>query len=1017
MAGRKPRAAIKEQTQTKHHELSHLTEAQRAAATHGEGPALVVAGAGTGKTRVLVERIAWLTKHRGVPPQNILALTFTDKAASELETRVDLALPISAFRPWVGTFHSFGEYVLREEALAIGLDPRFRILSAPEAWLLLKRNLFSLPLTQYRPLGNPTKFIQALVEFFGQAKDQGVTPEVLEQYAGGKHAAGGKGQGAVGRSDDAQQWRELAAAYRAYVALQRQKGVLDFGDLLLETIRVFRERPAILEKVRRRFTEILVDEFQDTNATQLQLLELLAGPTPLRPGLPADRKGSAGQAGNLLVASDDDQAIFAFRGSNIANVLQFRERFPDASLMVLTDNFRSPQELLDAAYRLIQRNNPYRLEATAGISKRLMSQAKGTGSRELRVGTAAPNTQHPTPNTPTVEHRHFGTEEEEFAWVAEDILRLVDRQVAYREIAVLARTNAQVGDFASSLLRRDIPHTVSEARGLLARPEIKDALAYVRLLGTPRDGSALFRLVTHPALAVTASDRARLLSELRQKPDAALPFLTRPETRASLAAESREGIDRLATLLEHHFTTFRTLRPSTVYLEFLEQSGILKHAIRESERHPETVPNLQAFLAYIRSLEQGISAGDFLEFLELLEAATDSGLGPPAADLSQETDAVHLLTVHAAKGLEFPFVFVIGATADRYPARGRRRLLELPPGLVPMGTTLEDLDERETHVLEERRLFYVAFTRAQRRLTITSSAAAAGSKTRRKPSPFIAETGIPSVAVTRERASPSEQLSLPIADAPPPEPMRNNGLTLSASKIAEYETCPLKYEFHYVLRVPTLPQHTLAFGNTVHAVLHRVGAAVASGQPPTLSEVLGWFDQHWISEGYESPEHEAARKEAGTAALRAYLTAHQELLRMPPLAVEVPFSFTLSTTRVTGRIDRIDPVPDAGSSAVMITDFKTGAGKGKDARTDTQLSIYAIAARKALNLEPARLRFAYVETGVEEETTRTPEEDAATATHIEETAARIRSGDFRPTPGYHCRFCDFRKICDYAASP
>ncbi|MDP3685313.1 MAG: ATP-dependent DNA helicase [bacterium] len=988
MASRKPREVTRDRTRVALHELSHLTEAQRAAVTHGDGPALVVAGAGTGKTRVLVERIAWLTKHRGVPPQNILALTFTDKAASELETRTDLALPISAFRPWVGTFHAFGEYVLREEALAIGLDPRFRILSAPEAWLLLKRNIFSLPLSQYRPLGNPTKFIQALVEFFGQAKDQGVTPEVLEQYAQTvnptplklRGAGSEQGIGDRGRQDAAA-WKELAGAYRAYVALQRQKGVLDFGDLLLETIRVFRERPVILEKVRRRFTEILVDEFQDTNATQLQLLELLAG----RPG-------------NLLVASDDDQAIFAFRGSNVGNVLQFRERYPDASLMVLTDNFRSPQDLLDAAYRMIQRNNPYRLEVTAGINKKLLARQQGIGNKEQAV-----------------EHRHFGTEEEEFAWVAEDILRLVDLGTAYREIAVLARTNAQVSDFASSLLRRDIPHTVSEARGLLARPEVKDALAYLRLLGTPHDAGALFRLITQPALTIAAADRARLLSALRLKPDAALPFLTRPELRVPLAAESQEGIDRLAALLEHHLTAFRLLRPSTVYLEFLERSGILRQAVRESERHPEVLPNLQAFLAYIRSLEQGISEGDFLEFLELLEAAADSGLGPRAADLSSETDAVHLLTVHAAKGLEFPVVFVIGATADRYPARGRRRLLELPPELVPTGAALEDLDEREAHVLEERRLFYVALTRAQQHLTITSSAAAAGSKTRRKPSPFIAETEIPSVAVRGKRASPSEQLSLPLASAPPPEPLRDNGLTLSASKISEYELCPLKYEFHYVLRVPTLPQHTLAFGNTIHAVLHRVGTTVASGEAPTLPEVLVWFDQHWISEGYESSAHEAARKEAGTAALRAYLTAHQELLRVPPLAVEVPFSFTLPTTRVTGRIDRIDRTQDPAK--VVITDFKTGEGKGKDARTDTQLSIYAIAARKALNLEPARLRFAYVETGVEAETTRTPEEDAATVTHIEDTAARIRSGDFHPTPGYHCRFCDFRKICDYAASP
>lgn len=953
--------------------IEHLTEAQRAVVTHGDGPALVVAGAGTGKTRVLVERIAWLTKHRGVPAQNILALTFTEKAAAELESRVDLALPISAFRPWVGTFHGFGEYILREEAFAAGLDPRFRILSGPEAWLLLKRNLFALPLSRYRPLGNPTKFVQALVEFFSHAKDQGITPEMLETYAKATEQSD---------AERAAHWKELGEVYRAYVGLQRQQGVFDFGDLLLETIRIFRERPDVLKKIRARFTHILVDEFQDTNATQLLLLELLTGDT-----------------GNLLVASDDDQAIFAFRGSNVGNVLQFRQRFPNTSLLVLTDNFRSPQIILDAAYRLIQQNNPYRLEATEGITKRL-----------LAAGSA--NATPAVSNAPAIEHRHFVTEEEEFAWIAEEILRLVDQGHAYRDIAVLARTNAQAGDFASSLLRRDIPHTVSESRGLLARPEVKDALAYFRLLGDPRDVRALFRLLSHPAFGIPSQDRAHILGELRHGPEAVLSFLRRSELQEHLATPGREGCMRIADILEYHLNNFRTLRPSAVYLEFLERSGMLKHAIQESDRHPEVLPNLQAFLAYVRMLEQGVTAADPLEFLELIDAAADSGQGPPAADLPPETDAVRLLTVHAAKGLEFPMVFVIGATADRYPARGRKRPLELPPELAPVSATLSELNDREAHVLEERRIFYVAITRARQRLVVTSSAAAAGLRARRKPSPFIAEAEIPSTPIAGKTTSPSEQLTLPLTSvSAPASPPSDRALTLSASRIGEYETCPLKYEFRYVLQVPTPAQHALSFGISMHAVLHRLGTATLSGQRPSADDALLWFDQEWIPEGYISPEHAAARKEAGRVALRSYVSAHPELLSAPPLAVEVPFSLQLATTRITGRIDRIDR---ADTNAVVITDFKTGEGKGKDAETDTQLSIYSLATRKALGLEPAKLRFSYVETGGEEASTRTPEQDQETIQHIEDIAAKIRRGEFGATPGYWCRFCDFRKICDYA---
>lgn len=955
--------------------LAHLTAAQRAAVTHDSGPLLVLAGAGTGKTRVLVERIAWLVRERHVPPHRILALTFTEKAAHELVERVDLALPISAFQPWVGTFHGFGEFVLREEALAIGLDPQFRILSPLEAWLLLKRHLFSLPLDLFRPLGNPTGFLQALLDFFAQAKDQGVTPERLKEYACGLKSP---------------EWQELAAVYSAYVQIQRNERLMDFGDLTLETVRLLRDRPNVRAAYRARFPEILVDEFQDTNRMQLELLELLSGPIPLR-------SGSAGQAGNLVVASDDDQAIFSFRGSNLANVLDFRARFKSSELIVLTDNFRSPQTLIDHAHRLIEQNNPYRLEATAGISKHLVSR-KETDDRKPEA---------------VVKHRHFSTEEEEFTWVASEILRLVDAGAAYRDSAVLTRTNAQAADFASFLTHRDIPHLITEARGLLARPEAKDILAYLRLLTDPRDGRSLFRLLTHPAFKVTPADRALVLAELKVSPTA-LALLESAKLQEYLTESSREGVKRLAQLLSHHLTAYRTTSPSDLILQFLERSGILKQAIAESASHPEVLPNLQALLSTVRSFERGAGNPDLLSLLDILSAATEGSEGPRSAELPADTDAVRVLTVHAAKGLEFPFVFVIGATADRYPSRNRRRTLELPLELVPSGGGLEKLDAREAHVLEERRLLYVALTRAERCLTLTSSTAAAHSQTRRKPSPFIHEAGISSVSVATDKRTPEEQLVLPMAASAAPRPPAEGLLRLSASKITDYDTCPLKYRFRYVLNVPTPPHYALSFGITIHRVLYDLARAVEAGQHPTIEDALGFYDTRWVSEGYESIEHERARQHSGRKALRQYLEIHPALRTEKPLAVEVPFSFFIGSTRVTGRIDRLDQA-DGSKNAVVVTDFKTGEGKSKSADTDVQLSIYAFATRAALGYEPARLQLSYVETGKDDVTSRTTEQDAETARHVEEVATRVRAEDFRATPGFHCRFCDFRTICDYAA--
>lgn len=1001
--------------------LAHLTEAQRASVTQGDGPALVLAGAGTGKTRVLVERVRWLVQERGIPPHHILVLTYTEKAASELEERIDLALPISAFRPFVGTFHSFAEHVLREQALALGLDPQFRILSPPEAWLLLKRNLFQFPLTRFRPLGNPTKFLQALVEFFSTAKDQSVTPDMLAAYAEGTE------NGTI-TADEAAELTELAAVYRAYVELQRKEGVMDFGDLMLETERLLREQPAALARVRSQYPHVLVDEFQDVNATQFRLLELLAG-----------------LGGNLLAAADDDQAIFAFRGSNVGNVLAFRERFPRSALHVLTENFRSPQVILDHAYRLIQCNNPHRLEVREGISKRLMSRQPGVGKKRS--------------DTRVAEHRHFETEEEEMAWVAEEILRFVDSGRAYRDIAVLTRTNAQAADFVASLTRRDIPHLVTEARGLLARPEARDALAYFRLLGDPTDARALFRLLSHQALGVSPVDRATLLADLKRNQRPVLTVLSDTLLTGRLTTESQQGLTRLRELLERHLREYRTLRPSNVYLGFLAESGVLRHAIRESDQHPEVLPNLQAFLAYLRNIEAGTRATDILEFLDLLTAAAESGEGPRAATLPPDTDAVRVLTVHATKGLEFPLVFILGATADRYPTKHRRAKLELPTELVPLATyavadgapltdkmkgdthrssptsrkasgdtqslspappvraePLAEMGDREAHILEERRLFYVALTRSQELLFVTSAASAAGARVRRRPSAFIAESGIPSRVMPAAAASPAEQLTLPFASVPTPAPPGARSttlLTLSASKLSDYLTCPLKYKFRYVLNVPTPPHHALAFGNTIHAVLQDVATAVTSGRQLTVDDALRWYDQRWIGEGYESLDHEQARRESGRATLRSYLAAHPELLSQAPAAAEVPFAFESGALRITGRIDRLDAVAD-DRTRVVVTDFKTGEGKTKDAETDLQLSIYALAVRRALGLEPVKLRFSFVETGRDQETTRTPEQDQAALKRIEEHAERIRSGDFGATPGFHCRFCDFRQICDFA---
>ncbi|MEK7115876.1 MAG: UvrD-helicase domain-containing protein, partial [Patescibacteria group bacterium] len=400
--------------------LDNLNDAQRIAVTHTDGPLLIVAGAGTGKTTVLTRRYAYLLESQGLTTDNLLALTFTDKASGEMEDRVLQLLPNGAYDFWISTFHGFCQRVLERYAFEIGLPNRFRLLNDTDAWLLLARRLNELPLDRYRPLGNPTKFLAGLLTHFSRAKDEGITPERYLEFTENLVLDGDQEFVTGERA----RLKEIADCYFAYRRILREEGALDFGDLIVETLRVFREVPRARKELHAQFADVLVDEFQDTNWAQYELMKLIAG----------DRK-------NLTVVGDDDQAIYKFRGASLANILQFREDFPEAKTVALTENYRSHQEILDAAYLCIQKNDPNRLEirlATTGLSKRLTSQS-GTGG----VVTALWST----------------TLEEEAEHVAARIreMKEADATLAWNEWAILSRSNDGCEPFLRALERHGIP--------------------------------------------------------------------------------------------------------------------------------------------------------------------------------------------------------------------------------------------------------------------------------------------------------------------------------------------------------------------------------------------------------------------------------------------------------------------------------------------------------------------------------------------------------------------------------
>jgi len=959
-------------------DLSDLNKEQRTAVTHEKGPLLLIAGAGTGKTTVIANKILWLIRERGIRPDNILALTFTEKTAAEMEERVDKLLPMGLNQVRIATFHGFCERLLRDYAIEIGLDPSFKILTVPEQWLLVRRHLFELPLNYFRPLGNPTKFLQAIVRAIGAAKDQDLMPERFIAYAGvleeqGKDEEDEKKK--AGLLEEAVRWREFGEVYRAYQQIILNESAMDFGDIILNAVRLLKDRPSVATRIRENLSEVLVDEFQDTNGAQNLLLRLLV----------PDKNGQ------ITVVGDDDQSIYAWRGSNISNILTFQEWYPSAKKIVLTKNYRSPQKLLDAAYEMIQYNNPMRLEKTANVDKRLTSEAK----RNDEI---------------SVSHHNFATIDEECAFIADQITYGVEKQGrSYGDFAILLRTNSQSDIIIPALIQKDIMYHVSEARGLLLRPEVRDVIAYLRIVLNPLDDTSIFRLVSHEIFNLAPYERQRLFNECRHENVSMLDKLRILSTQPEYSEQTKDGAKKFIELVDFHVGSVVSIQPSRVVIEFVQKSGYLEWAIKNTDKNPEILPNLSELVKFIRDYERSDPEASLISFLDYLDLVVTSGESPAQASLGQDYDAVRIQTVHSAKGLEFPVVFIFGATADKYPVRDRSNTLEIPDYF----SDVKGIDERDAHILEERRLFYVAMTRAKERLFITSAELSATGKSKKKLSRFIKEANIETIK--DKGVTFLQQLRLPISletkitkkSVPLVLPK-----SISVSQVESYETCPLKYKFQYIYRIPVPQNHTLTFGIIMHTVLREIARRVVGDVKTEIEDGIRLYNKYWSSEGFEGKTHEENQKAKGEIILRTYLEKNPYLLETKPLFVEEAFRLRLGEITVNGRIDRVDRI----DNLVTVTDFKTGTPKDqKFADNDLQLSIYAIALEEVFGTKAERLVLSYLDGPIDRKTTRTDKKLNESKERVVETMENILDQDFTAKPNpMVCHFCQFKNICDFS---
>lgn len=970
--------------------LEGLNPEQRRAVEWGEGPLLIIAGAGTGKTNVVTRRIAYLIATKRAKPQEILALTFTDKAAGEMEERVDVLVPYGYTEVWISTFHAFGDRVLRDNALLLGLPPDFRVLNRAEQVLFLREHLFELPLRRYRPLADPTRHLQALVQLFSRAKDEDVSPVDYRRYA---ESLANRAKDPEEQAEAERQW-ELAEAYAAYQELMLRHGLLDFGDLITRTLELFRQHPQVLRRYQERFRYVLVDEFQDTNYAQFELVKLLVS-----------------SHRNVTAVGDDDQAIYKWRGAALSNLLNFTQTYPQAAQVVLVRNYRSSQAILDAAYRLIRHNDPDRLEVRERVDKRLVACQ---------------------PHGPEPQHLHFDSVTTEADAVASTIAERVEQGAwRYRDVAILVRSNADAEPFLRALNLRGIPFQFTGTRGLYDREEIRLVLSFLRALANPRDSLSLYFLATSPLYLVDATDASRCLAAAQAR-HRSLDFVVRKllgpgeeadelwSLRGEVSAESLASLGKLVDDLDA-MRQLATEQPTgrVLYVYLVERTGYVQRLATSGDPADEArVRNLARFFDLVARVSGLLRYDRVPEFARYMDDLIAAGDDPPVEELDPEADAVQVMTVHKAKGLEFPVVFIVSCVNQKFPVSDRSDPIELPDPLIR-----DVLPTGDHHLQEERRLFYVAMTRARRELYFTSARDYGGARPR-KVSRFVLEAlDRPALSSGAFRASALEQIrrhaptpSSPILEGIlPPDAV----VSVSFRQLDDYQTCPLKYKYTHVLRVPVTRDHRVAYGAAIHEALREYHRRRARRQPMTLEELLQHFQQVWTNEGFISLEHEELRLEEGRQVLRRFYE-FQEASGLVPTMVEAPFSFLRGNTRVRGRWDRVD----VRDGQVCIVDFKTSEVRDVDraddrAKDSLQLRLYALGYREVYGRLPDRLELHFLSPeGVVVGSVRPQEEWVAGVEEvIDRVSEGIRRQDFAATPDWYraCRYCAFASICPYTA--
>ncbi|MEA3293267.1 MAG: ATP-dependent DNA helicase [Patescibacteria group bacterium] len=1008
--------------------IQPLNSAQKRAVGFGKGPLSIIAGAGTGKTTVITRRILNLVEKKQVKIEEILVLTFTEKAAQEIEERIDNILQISSFNAWISTFHSFCDRILKERGLDIGISTDYKLLDEIQAWLLVRQNLDKFNLKYYQPLGNPTKFIRILINHFSRCKDEGVSPDDYLKYgddlmlnmdgiAIGSKAIKGKDKKELAEEQqEADRIKEVANAYFVYQKLLIDNNYLDFGDLINYCLKLFKERPKILNRYREQFKYILVDEFQDTNWTQYELIKLLSAPK-----------------NNLTVSADDDQSLYSWRGSSFNNVLQFRKDYPGAEEIILTKNYRSPQNILDLSYKFIQLNNPNRLEYEISNVSKISENAKKKGVDLRNFKKINKKLLSTRKELGAIENLHFEDLEKETMGVVEKIVEILkkNKSARFSDFAILVRANNYAKPFFQEMERTGVPYQFLSSKGLYSKPIILDIIAYLKLLDNCYDNMAAFRALNSLGLKISHEDIAKITQYSHRRGQSIYETLSQLSLISGINQSTVNKISSFLSLIKKYTALSQKKNISEVFISFLNNSGYLKELSNE-KKPDDALRNfnfINQFYDKIKKFEEFQNnpiLNNFIKQIDLELEAGDEGSMEP--NIEEGHNAVNVMTVHSAKGLEFQYVFLVNLVDKRFPSIEKKEPIELPEELIK-----KIILKGDAHLEEERRLFYVGMTRAKNGLFFCW-ADDYGGKRRKKQSRFLQECGISKekeiqhlkyqgkVVLNKGNIANVRLKQVEKYPIPP---------YFSYTQLSTFQRCPLQYKFAYILKIPRPGKAVFTFGKTMHETLCEFVKKTQIKQSDLFNfknkpsankclmefkDLLKIYKMKWVDEWYENEAEKTKFYKQGEKSLKIF---YKDFLNKNPKikfigrepALEKKFNLKINGYSLIGAIDRIDEIK---GNSVEIIDYKTGHPKEKLKIDDKeQLLIYQIATEEIFKLNPKKMAYYYLENGTTLSFLGTEKEKKEMREKIIEHIHRIKENNFLPNPGWHCQFCDFKDICEF----